>query len=69
MKEGSMAPLSISLIDIEGLAGRLLARGKSRMFNDQPDLQADLRLAGTLLVRWLRDGTDLGTPFSLEEGQ
>jgi hypothetical protein len=64
-----MAPTSISLIDIEGLAGRLLARGKSRMFNDQPDLQADLRLAGTLLVRWLRDGTDLGTPFSLEEGE
>jgi hypothetical protein len=65
-----MAPMTVSLIDIEGLSGRLLARGKSRMFADQPDLQADLLLAGNLLVRWLRDGTDLGTPFSLlEEGQ
>jgi hypothetical protein len=65
-----MAPTSISVIDIEGLAGRLLARGKSRLLNDQPELQADLLLAGRLLVRWLRDGTDLGTPFSLlEEGQ
>jgi hypothetical protein len=62
-----MAPTTISVIDIEGLAGRLLARGKSRLLNDMPDLQADLLLAGDLLVRWLRDGTDLGTPFTLDD--
>jgi hypothetical protein len=62
-----MAPVTISVIDVEGLAGRLLARGTSRMFADQPDLQADLLLAGNLLVRWLRDGTDLGCPFSLDD--
>ena len=62
-----MAPTTLSLIDIEGLAGRLLARGKSRLLNDMPDLQADLLLAGNLLVRWLRDGTDMGVPFSLDD--
>jgi hypothetical protein len=61
-----MAPLTISVIDVEGLAERLLARGKNRLLNDMPDLQADLLLAGNLLTRWLRDGTDLGTPFSLD---
>jgi hypothetical protein len=61
-----MAPLTVSDIDIEGLADRLLPRGKSRLLNDQPDLQSDLLLAGHLLTRWLRDGTDLGTPFSLD---
>jgi hypothetical protein len=59
--------MTVSLIDVEGLADRLLARGKSRMLNDQPDLQADLMLAGNLLVRWLRDGTDLGCPFNLDD--
>ena len=49
---------------------QVVADGLSALLNDQPDLQADLLLAGNLLVRWLRDGTDLGTPFSLlEEGQ
>jgi hypothetical protein len=43
------------------------APGKSRMLNDQPELQADLMLAGNLLVRWLRDGTDLGCPFNLDD--
>jgi hypothetical protein len=61
-----MAPTTISLIDIEGLTDRLMARGKSRLLNDQPDLQADLLLAGNLLTRWLRDGTDLGCPFTLD---
>jgi hypothetical protein len=37
------------------------------MLNDQPELQADLMLAGNLLVRWLRDGTDLGCPFNLDD--
>jgi hypothetical protein len=67
MKEGSMAPTTISLSDIEALAGRLLARGKSRLLNDQPDLQADLLLAGNLLNRWHRDGTIWGVPFTLDE--
>jgi hypothetical protein len=44
---------NISLSDIEGLADRLWARARSRLFNDQPDLQADLLLAGRLLTRWL----------------
>jgi hypothetical protein len=57
-----MAPFTVSLSDIEGLADRLRARGKSRVLNDMPDLQADLLLAGNLLTRWLRDGTDLGCP-------
>jgi hypothetical protein len=33
-----MATTTISLSDIEGLADRLLARGKSRLLNDVPDL-------------------------------
>jgi hypothetical protein len=62
-----MAPMTISLSDIEALADRLLTRGRSRMFADQPNLQADMLLAGNLLTRWLRDGTDLGCPFILPE--
>jgi hypothetical protein len=61
-----MAPTTISLSDIEALADRLLARGKSRMIAEQPNLKADLLLAGKLLTRWLRDGTGLGTPFTLD---
>jgi hypothetical protein len=62
-----MAPTTISLSDIEGLADRCLARARSRLFNDQPDMQADLLLAGRLLQRWLWRGTDLGCPFSLDD--
>jgi hypothetical protein len=61
-----MAPTIISLSDIEALADRLLARAKSRLLNDMPDLQADLLLAGNLLNRWLRGGTDLGCPFAAD---
>jgi hypothetical protein len=64
-----VTPRVMSLIDIEGPADRLLARGKGRLLNDQPDLQADLLLASKLVTRWLRDGTDLGTPFSLPDVQ
>jgi hypothetical protein len=64
-----MAPTTVTLDDIEGLADRLLARARSRLFNDQPNLQADLLLAGRLLRRWLRGGTDLGCPFTLPEVQ
>jgi hypothetical protein len=67
MKEGSMAPTTVTLSDIEGLADRLLARAKSRLFNDQPDLKSDLLLAGNLLRRWLWRGTDLGCPFALDD--
>jgi hypothetical protein len=62
-----MAPAVISLSDIESLADRLLARCKSRLLNDMPDLQADLLLAGNLLTRWLRGGTDLGCPFAVDD--
>jgi hypothetical protein len=62
-----MAPTTISLSDIEGLADRLLPRGKSRMVNDTPSLQADLVLAGKLLARWIQRGTDLGAPLDLDD--
>jgi hypothetical protein len=62
-----MAPTTISLSDIDGLAARLLARGKSRMLNDMPDLQADLLLTGRLLTRWIQDGTIWGGPFTLDD--
>jgi hypothetical protein len=62
-----MAPTIVSLSDIEGLADRFLARARSRMFADQPSLQADMLLAGRLLQRWLWRGTDLGCPFTLDD--
>jgi hypothetical protein len=37
------------------------------MFNDQPDLQADMLLVGRLLQRWIWRGTDLGCPFALDD--
>jgi hypothetical protein len=42
-----MAPTIVSLSDIEGLADRFLARAKSRMCADQPNLQADPPLAAS----------------------
>jgi hypothetical protein len=57
--KGLMAPTTIS--DIEALAVRLLARGKSRMLNDQPNLQADLLLAGELLMPWIQKESSGGS--------
>jgi hypothetical protein len=37
------------------------------MFNDQPDLQADMLLVGRLLQRRIWRGTDLGCPFALDD--
>jgi hypothetical protein len=66
-----MAPTTISLSDIEALAGRLLARGKSRLLDDMPDLQADLLLASRLLTRWIRAGSFtryFRGPFTIDDG-
>jgi integrase len=43
-----------------------LARARGRLSSDPPALQADLLLAGKLLTRWCRDGTDM-VPFSLDD--
>jgi hypothetical protein len=64
-----MAPITISLSDIESLTDRLLARAKSRLLNHMPDLQADLLLAGRLLTHFVRGGTVWDGPLILPEGQ
>jgi hypothetical protein len=63
----TIPPTTISLVDIEALAERMLARGRSRMFADQPNLHADLLLAGNLLTRWIQRGTPLGCRFTLDD--
>ena len=62
-----MTTTVVTLKDVEHLAERLLARARSRLSSDPPALQADLLLAGKLLTRWCRDGTDMGVPFSLDD--
>jgi hypothetical protein len=62
-----MAPTIVSLSDIEALANRLMARAKSRMLNEQPNVQADLLLAGKLLTLWVRDCTIYGATFTLDD--
>ena len=61
-----MAKAVITLRDLENLAERLLARGRSRMLGET-GLESDLLLAGKILTKWCRDGTDLGVPFSLDD--
>jgi hypothetical protein len=60
-----MAKTVITLRDLEALSERLLARGRSRMV--ESGLESDLLLAGKILTKWCRDGTDLGVPFSLDD--
>jgi hypothetical protein len=62
-----MASQVITLNDVESLADRLLARSKSRMFADQPSLQADMLLAARLLARWIQGDTMLGCAFDLDD--
>jgi len=57
----------ISLSDIDALATRLLARGRSLVLNDQTDLLADLVITGRLLKSLLADGTLWGGPFALDD--
>jgi hypothetical protein len=59
-----MAPMTITLRDIDALALRLSARALDRLLND--NLRADLRLAGRLIGLWRLDGT-VTTPTVLEE--
>ena len=45
-------PTTLTAGDIQALADRLLSRGTSRLFVEQPELQSDLRLAA-LVIRAL----------------
>jgi hypothetical protein len=61
-----MATTIVTLKDIEHLSERLLARSRSRL-NEETSLANDLLLAGRLLARFCRDGTDLGLPINLND--
>lgn len=39
----------LTVIELQSLANRLLSRGVSKLFSDQPELQRDLKVAATAL--------------------
>jgi hypothetical protein len=42
-------PRKLTVTELQSLADRLLSRGVSKLFSDQPELQRDLRAAATAL--------------------
>jgi hypothetical protein len=62
-----MAPKIITLSNIEALAVRLMSRGHSRLFHDDPEMKADLLLISGLLLLWLQDGTLSDKSFLLAD--
>jgi len=48
--------MTMRVDEINALADRLLARAESMLLRDQPDMQADMRLAARLLAHLLQTG-------------
>jgi hypothetical protein len=48
--------MTMRVDEISALADRLLARAESMLLRDQPDMQADMRLAARLLAYLLQTG-------------
>jgi hypothetical protein len=46
---------TLTVRDLRALADRLHARGHSLIFEDQPDLQGDLKLAATVIRALVHD--------------
>ncbi len=47
-------PVTLTDRDVRGLCDRLLARGSSLVFRDQPEITSDMILAGRLLRRLVK---------------
>jgi hypothetical protein len=60
-----MAKVIINLSDVEALAERLLARGRSRLA--ESGMESDSLLAGKILCKRCRSGSNLSAPFSLDD--
>jgi len=62
-----MAKRMFSRNDIDSLAQRLEDRSWSRMFNDMPELQRDMRSASKLLRFMIEKGMPI-TPIEIDNG-
>jgi hypothetical protein len=59
---------TITIRDVQSLADRLLSRGSTKLLDDRPEQQGDMRLAATV-IRALARSFNSADIISIENGQ